>query len=55
MKDPLPDKTILLIILSTIILVFSFIFTFKKPAQYQIDQSIQWKESSTNNVQVLKT
>ncbi len=54
MKEPLPDKTVILIILATIILVFSFIFTLR-PTQIELEPSIQWKDSSFNNVEVLRT
>ncbi len=54
MKDTLPDKTIILIILCTILLVFSFIFLFK-PTNYQIEPSIQWKDSSMTNMQEINS
>ena len=45
MNDPLPDSTVLLIILATLLLVFFFVFSFKSQ---KIDQerSIEWMDSS---------
>ena len=47
MNDQLPDRTVLLIILATLLLVFFLIFTFKSN---KIDQenSIQWMDTSLN-------
>jgi len=47
MNDQLPDKTIILIILATLLLVFFLVFSFKSK---RIDQerSIQWIDSSLN-------
>ena len=44
MKDSLPDNTIILIILCTLLIVFSFIFMFR-PSSYQIEDSIEWRDS----------
>ena len=48
MNDPLPDRTILIIIFSTILLIFLLIFSLKSN---RIDQKneIQWMDSSINN------
>ena len=48
MNDQLPDRTVLLIILATLLLVFFLIFSFKSK---KIDQEsrIQWMDSSLNN------
>ena len=44
MNDQLPDKTVLILILSTLILVFVIIFSFKSNKLEQ-NQTIQWKDS----------
>ncbi|KGG12649.1 hypothetical protein EV05_1862 [Prochlorococcus sp. MIT 0601] len=49
MKEPLPDNTVLLIILATILLIFSFIFTFR-PSKFNTEPSIQWKDSSITSI-----
>ena len=45
MNDQLPDRTVLLIILATLLLVFFLVFSFKSK---KIDQekTIQWMDSS---------
>ncbi len=45
MNDQLPDRSVLLIILATLLLVFFLIFSFKSD---KIDQenTIQWMDSS---------
>ena len=47
MNDQLPDRTVLLIILATLLLVFFLVFSFKSD---KIDQekTIQWMDSSLN-------
>ena len=47
MNDQLPDRTVLLIILETLLLVFFLVFSFKS---YKIEQekTIQWMDSSLN-------
>tara|TARA_Y100001978_G_C23348707_1_gene270967 strand:+ start:266 stop:454 length:189 start_codon:yes stop_codon:yes gene_type:complete len=45
MNDQLPDRTVLLIILATLLLVFFLIFTFKSQKVEQ-EKNIQWRESS---------
>ena len=47
MNDKLPDKTILLIIFSTLLLVFFLVFSFKSEKIEQ-ERSIQWMDSSLN-------
>ena len=47
MNDQLPDKTVLLIILATLLLVFSLAFSFKSKKIEQ-ENSIQWIDSSIN-------
>ena len=48
MNDQLPDRTVLLIILATLLLVFFLVFSFKSEKIEQ-DNSIQWMDSSLNN------
>ncbi len=54
MNEPLPDKTVILIILCTILLVFSFIFTFRQP-QNRLEPSIQWRDSTPESINSLST
>jgi len=48
MNDQLPDRTVLLIILATLLLVFFLAFSFNSKKIDQ-DRSIQWMDSSINN------
>tara|TARA_B100000579_G_scaffold376272_1_gene341646 strand:- start:452 stop:616 length:165 start_codon:yes stop_codon:yes gene_type:complete len=45
MNDQLPDKTVLLIILATLLLVFFLAFSFKSNKIEQ-EKTIQWMDSS---------
>ena len=47
MNDQLPDRTILLIILATLLLVFLLVFSFKSEKIEQ-EKTIQWMDSSLN-------
>ena len=47
MNDQLPDKTVLLLLLATLLLVFSLVFSFKSNKIEQ-ENSIQWLDSSLN-------
>ena len=47
MNEQLPDKTILLIILATLLLVFFLVFSFKSDKIEQ-ENTIQWMDSSLN-------
>ncbi len=47
MNDQLPDRTVLLIILATLFLVFFLAFSFKSEKIEQ-EKSIQWMDSSLN-------
>jgi len=47
MNDQLPDKTVLLIILATLLLVFFLVFSFKSDKIEQ-EKTIQWMDSSLN-------
>ena len=38
------DKNVIIVILTTIIVVFSFIFSVKSPERKVIDSPIMWKE-----------
>ena len=48
MNDQLPDKTIILIILSTLLLVFFLVFSFKSEKVEQ-ERTIQWMDTSISN------
>ena len=45
MNDKLPDRTVLIIILATLLLVFSLVFSFKSEKIEQ-EKTIQWMDSS---------
>ena len=45
MNDQLPDRTVLLIILATLLLVFFLAFSFKSKKIEQ-ERTIQWMDSS---------
>ncbi len=47
MNDPLPDRTVLLIILATLLLIFFLVFSFKSQRIEQ-EKTIQWMDSSLN-------
>ncbi len=47
MNDDLPDRTVLLIILATLLLVFTLIFSLR-PAQKNLQPAIQWKDTTQN-------
>ena len=47
MNDQLPDKTVLLIILATLLLVFFLVFSFNS-SRIEQDKTIQWMDSSLN-------
>ena len=48
MNDQLPDRTVLLIILATLLLVFFLVFSFKSKKIEQ-EKTIQWMDSSLKN------
>ena len=48
MNDQLPDKTVLLIILATLLLVFFLVFSFKS-TKIEQEKTIQWMDSSLKN------
>jgi len=52
MNDQLPDRTVLLIILATLLLVFFLVFSFKSPKIEQ-ERTIQWMDNSQSNEFVL--
>ena len=47
MNDQLPDRSVLLIILATLLLVFFLVFSFKSNKLEQ-EKTIQWMDSSIN-------
>ena len=52
MNDQLPDRTVLLIILATLLLVFFMVFSFKSQKIEQ-EQTIEWMDSSINTEYIL--
>ena len=47
MNDQIPDRTVLIIILATLLLVFFLVFSFKSDKIEQ-EKTIQWMDSSLN-------
>tara|TARA_B100000579_G_scaffold304264_1_gene254101 strand:- start:436 stop:600 length:165 start_codon:yes stop_codon:yes gene_type:complete len=47
MNEQLPDRTVLLIILATLLLVFFLAFSFKS-SKIEQEKTIQWIDSSLN-------
>tara|TARA_B100000965_G_C19299964_1_gene629715 strand:+ start:150 stop:314 length:165 start_codon:yes stop_codon:yes gene_type:complete len=47
MNDQLPDRTVLIIILATLILVFFLVFIFNS-SKIEQEKTIQWIDSSIN-------
>ncbi len=47
MNDQLPDRSVLIIILATLLLVFFLVFSFKSNKLEQ-EKTIQWMDSSIN-------
>jgi len=47
MNDQLPDRTVLLIILATLLLVFTLAFSFRSKKIEQ-ERNIKWMDSSSN-------
>ena len=54
MNEQLPDKTVLLIILGTLLLVFILVFSFRSQKIEQ-EKTIQWMDSSLNTEYVSQT
>ena len=48
MNDKLPDRTVILIILATLLLVFFLAFSFKSK-KIENENTIQWMDSSLNS------
>tara|TARA_B100000700_G_scaffold224109_1_gene247117 strand:- start:438 stop:602 length:165 start_codon:yes stop_codon:yes gene_type:complete len=47
MNDQLPDTTVLLIILATLLLVFLLVFSFKSK-NFEQENNIQWMDNPVN-------
>ena len=54
MDEQLSDKTVILIIIGTILLIFLLIFTFI-PSNNELSPSIQWKDTQANSINNLET
>ena len=52
MNNLLPDRTIIIIIMATLLLVFFIVFSFKSKKIEQ-ERTIQWMDSSQSNEFVL--
>jgi len=48
MKNELPDRTVILILISTLIFIFFLIFSLR-PSQNQLQPSMEWRDS-TNKI-----
>ena len=53
MNNQLPDKTVILSIIATIILIFSLIFAWR-PNQNKLEPSIEWRDSPGQPNELLK-
>ncbi len=53
MNDQLPDKTVIIAIIATLILIFSLVFAWR-PSQKELQPSIEWRDSQNQNSEVLK-
>ena len=53
MNDQLPDKTVLLVILATLILIFSLIFSLR-PSQKELQPTIEWRDSQNQNTEMIQ-
>ena len=47
------DKTIIIVILATVFIVFAFVFSVKSPERKVIDSPIMWKEDFSS-ISILK-
>ena len=54
MNEQLPDRTVLLIILATLLLVFFLAFSFRSDKIKQ-EKTIQWMDSSISNELISST
>ncbi len=54
MNEELSDKTVISIIIGTILLIFVLIFTFV-PSKNELSPSIQWKDTSPQNFDQFQT
>ncbi len=53
MNDQLPDRTVILALIATLLLIFSLIFSLR-PAQNGLQPSIEWRDSQSINSKPLK-
>ncbi len=53
MKDLLSDKTVIIAIFATLLLVFTLIFS-TRPNQQILQPSIEWRDSPNSNYESLK-
>ncbi len=53
MNDQIPDRTVVIALLVTIMLVFAMIFSIR-PNNQDIAPTIEWKESSAGNIEAVK-
>ena len=49
MNDQLPDRTVILVVITTLILVFSLIFSLR-PNQNELQPSIEWRDSKSDTI-----
>ena len=50
MNEELNDKTVISIIIGTILIIFLLVFTFL-PSKNELSPSIQWKDAATQSVE----
>ncbi len=53
MNDELNDKTVISIIIATILLIFLLVFTFL-PSKNELSPDIQWKDTAGSSIEQLQ-
>ena len=53
MNDQLPDRTVILSILVTLILIFSLIFLLR-PSQIDLQPNIEWRDTQDQQIETIK-
>jgi len=53
MENPLPDRTVILIMISTLLLIFTLVFTFL-PSKNKFENELQWRDRGESLGQIEK-
>ena len=54
MNDPIPDRTVISIIVATILLIFMLIFTFTS-GNKEVQPGLEWRENTGISADYIKT